>query len=323
MKVAIYLAESFQTLGVTQVFFVPTILSHTLAEIERRTGIQRIVTHGEKAAAYMADGYARATGRIGVCMAQCIGASNLAAGLRDPAMGGSPVLAITGGPYGSSRERHTYQEIDDALTFQPVTKASMYLDDVQRLPAVLRQLLREATTGSPGPVHLSVRGHFGECEQEDVRDPAPVEPPFGGVPPLRPSADEASVRRVLEALARAERPVIVAGGGVRISGAAAELRALAETLSIPVATSLNAKDVLAADHPLNIGVPGLYSRKSANAALLEADLVFFIGSRTGSQVTFRWQVPPPGTAVAQLDNNPSEIGRHYPCVAAMVADAPA
>src|SRR5215218_750275 len=94
-----YLAESLEAYGVTHVFFVPAILSHTLAELDRRTSIQRVLTHGEKSAVYMADGYARVTGRPGVCFAQCVGAANLAAGLRDPYLACSPMVVFTGGPY--------------------------------------------------------------------------------------------------------------------------------------------------------------------------------------------------------------------------------
>jgi acetolactate synthase-1/2/3 large subunit len=108
---------------------------------------------------------------------------------------------------------------------------------------------------------------------------------------------------------------------VRASGAAAELRALAERLNTPVATSLNAKDVLPGDHPLNVGVPGLYSRASANHVLLEADLVFFVGSKTGNQVTLKWQVPPLSTKVIHLDIDPAEIGRHYPDTLGVLGDA--
>ena len=122
-------------------------------------------------------------------------------------------------------------------------------------------------------------------------------------------------------LAQAERPVIVAGGGVIWSGAEAELVKLAELLQIPVATSLNAKAALPDDHPLNVGVPGTYSRWCANRVIAEADLVFFVGSHTGGQVTTNWQVPKPGIAAIQLDIDPEELGRNYPLQAALLGDA--
>jgi acetolactate synthase-1/2/3 large subunit len=145
-------AEIVKGYGVTHVFFVPAIMLQALAEMEDMN-IRRIMTHGEKAAAYMADGYARASGKPGVCMAQQIGASNLAAGLRDAFMGCSPVIAVTGGPDTGSRYRYAYQEVEDFCQFDPVTKFNACVDDVTRLPDLLRQAFRAATSGAPRPVH--------------------------------------------------------------------------------------------------------------------------------------------------------------------------
>ena len=129
------------------------------------------------------------------------------------------------------------------------------------------------------------------------------------------------MREAAQLLGAASRPIIVAGGGARTSGAGPELRALAERLAIPVATSLNAKELLPGDHPLSVGVVGTYARQSANRAVLAADLVFFVGSHTGSQVTAKWRVPRPGTTVIQLDINPAELGRHYPNRVSLWGDA--
>lgn len=321
MTGARFLAESLEAYGVTHVFFVPAILSHTLAELDRRTGVQRILTHGEKSAVYMADGYARATGRPGVCFAQCVGAANLAAGLRDPYLACTPLVMLTGGPYRNSRHRHVYQEIDDFALFKPVTRYSARVDEVERLPDVLRQAFRSATSGTPGPTHIEVEGHLGELEQREADLEVLAESRFACVPPFRPAPDPADVRAALHLLEAAERPVIVAGGGARASGAGPQVVDLAERLAIPVATSLNAKELIRGNHPLNVGVPGTYCRHSANRVVREADLVFFIGSHTGSQVTFNWQVPPPGTRVIQLDINPEELGRHYPNAASLLGDA--
>jgi acetolactate synthase I/II/III large subunit len=316
-----YLARALDAHGVTAVFFVPTILSKTLYEMEVRTGIRRILTHGEKAAVYMADGYARASGRPGVCMAQTVGAANLAAGLRDPFLGCAPVLAFTGGPYNWSRGRNYYQETEDFPLFKPVTKFSAQVTDAGRLPDLLDYALATAVTGKPGPVHLEVDGHSGEgVENTETGAAVPPAQPVT-VPGLRSRPTAESVAAAATLLRAAGRPVIVAGGGVRASGAQAQLRALAERLNAPVATSLNAKDVLPGDHPLNVGVPGLYSRASANHVLLEADLVLYVGSKTANQVTMNWQVPPLSTRVIQLDIDPAEIGRHYPDTLGVLADA--
>ncbi|MFN0002308.1 MAG: thiamine pyrophosphate-binding protein [Pseudohongiellaceae bacterium] len=321
MTGAQFLADSLDAYGVTHVFFVPAILSHTLAEIDKRTQIKRIVTHGEIAAVYMADGYARASGRVGVAFAQCVGAANLAAGLRDPYLACSPLVVLAGGPYSQSSGRHVYQEIEDFPLFKSVTKYSARVETVTRLPDILRQAFRAATTNSPGPAHIELAGHLGEVEQETAELEVIAEPMFGNVPPFRPAPDMSSTRKVAQVLGSSIRPIIVVGGGARTSRAGAELRALAERLNIPVATSLNAKSLLPGDHPLNVGVVGTYARQSANRAVLAADLVFFIGSHTGSQVTSRWQVPRQGTKVIQLDINAEELGRHYPNSTSLLGDA--
>ena len=311
-----FLAES----GVTHVFFLPAIMLKGLAEMED-LGIRRVMVHGEKAAAYMADGYARASGRPGVCLAQYIGASNLAAGLRDARLANSPVIAITGGPTPSSRYRHAYQEIEDFSQFDAVTKFNARVDDPRRLPDLLRQAFREVTSGCPGPAHLQIAGPHGQVAEGMTDFDTILEKRFAKVPAFRPEPEAQAVSEAAKLLVSASRPVIVAGGGVVSSAAQTELVALAERLDIPVATSMNAKSVIADDHPLSVGVVGTYSRASANKAVAGADLVLFVGSHTGGQVTHNWQVPPRGTRVIQIDIDPVELGRNYPNTVSIAGDA--
>src|SRR6266571_2996524 len=146
------LADMLQGYGVSHVFMVPAVLRRTFAEMERRTRIKRIHTHGEKSAAYMADGYARASGRPGICMAQVIGALNLAAGLRDAHLAHSPVIAFTGGRDPITKFRKVYQEVDA----------------VERFPDMVRQAFRVAVSGTPGPVHLQFRGNEGQIDAEEA-----------------------------------------------------------------------------------------------------------------------------------------------------------
>jgi acetolactate synthase-1/2/3 large subunit len=315
------LADMLKGYGVTHVFMVPAVLRRTFAEMERRTSIKRIHCHGEKSAAYMADGYARASGKPGVCMAQVIGALNLAAGLRDAYLAHSPVIAFTGGRDPSSKFRKVYQEVDDVPAFEPVTKFNATVDDVARFPDMVRQAFRVATTGTPGPVHLQFRGNEGQVDLDEAELEPLVEEQFARVPPFRPAPDDASVRAAIDALQKAERPVIVAGGGVRASGAAAELVALAEALQIPVAASLNGKDSIPGTHPLSVGVCGTYSRESANRVVNRADLVCFVGTETGGMTTHFWAVPKIGTPAIQIDIDPEALGRNYPCVAIVNGDA--
>ncbi len=315
------LADMLQGYGVSHVFMVPAVLRRTFAEMERRTQIQRIHCHGEKAAAYMADGYARASGKPGVCMAQVVGALNLAAGLRDAWLAHSPVIAFTGGRDAKTKFRKAYQEVDDVPSFEPVTKWNATVDAVERIPDMVRQAFRAAVSGAPGPVHLQFRGNEGQIDQEEFDVEPFWETQFSRVPPFRPEPDAASVRAVLALLQQAQKPIFVAGGGVRASGAARELVALAEKLQIPVATSLNAKDAIAGAHPLSVGVVGSYSRESANRAVAAADLVCFIGTEAGGMTTHFWAVPPAGVAAIQIDIDPETLGRNYPLKAAINADA--
>jgi acetolactate synthase-1/2/3 large subunit len=313
-------AEMMQGYDVSHIFFVPAFMLKAFAEMEDRP-IRRVMVHGEKAAAYMADGYARASGKPGVCMAQMIGASNLAAGLRDGFMAGAPLIAITGGPTPQSRNRHAYQEVDDITQFDAVTKFNAQIDHVTRMPDLVRQAFRVATSGAPGPVHLRVQSHLGQITEQQADLEPLVETMYARAPAFRPEPEMQRVKDALAVLAKAQRPMIVAGGGVMRSDAAREMVALAEKLSIPVATSLNAKAAIVDGHPLAVGVAGSYSRDCANRALIEADLVFFIGSHTGGQVTNNWMFPPLGTKVIQLDIDPQELGRNYPNTVSILGDA--
>jgi acetolactate synthase I/II/III large subunit len=317
------LADMLDGYGVTHVFMVPAVLRRTLVEMERRTAIKRIHTHGEKAAAYMADGYARACGKPGICMAQVIGALNLAAGLRDAYLAHSPVIAMTGGREPKTKFRKVYQEVDDVPAFEPVTKFNATIDDVARFPDMVRQAFRAAVSGCPGPVHLQFRGNEGQIDAEEAEMEPRVEAAFARVPPFRPQPDAAAVTAALALLAKAERPVIVAGGGVRASGAGPDVVALAEALQIPVATSLNGKDAIPGTHPLSVGVVGTYSRESANRVVNRADIVCFIGTETGGMTTHFWAVPKIGTPAIQIDIDPQALGRNYPLEAAVFGDAKA
>ena len=317
-----YFAETMRVGGVTHVFFVPVVLTPALVEMERG-GIVPVTTHSEKAAAYMADGYARVARRPGICLSQTIGAANLAAGLRDAYLASSPVIAVTGGKSPTGKYRHVYQEIDDFSVFEPLTKYNVQVDSPSRLPDLLRQALRSATTGRLQPVHLECAGNLGQAIEGET-DVVPVfEKRFFEVPPFRPQADPADVKNAAERLAGAKRPTIIIGGGVKWSAAEAEVLELAGKLSIPVATSLNGKDAICEDDPLSIGVVGVYSRTCANRIVAESDLVFYIGSLTGSMVTNNWQIPRPGTAVIQLDIDADNLGRNFPNVASLCGDAKA
>ena len=146
--------------------------AHLRRDGAAHTGIARIHTHGEKSAAYMADGYARASGKPGICMAQVIGALNLAAGLRDAWLAHSPVIAMTGGRDAKTKFRKVYQEVDDVPAFEPVTKFNATVDDVARFPDMVRQAFRAATTGTPGPGASAIPRQRGPGRRRRSRDGA-------------------------------------------------------------------------------------------------------------------------------------------------------
>lgn len=320
MSGAQFLAETLHGYGVSHFFFMPVIVPDAMPHLER-LGITRVMTHSEKPAVYMADAYARVSRSAGFCGAQSVGAANLAAGLQDAYLACSPVVALTGRLPQDQQDRHAYQEVDHGNPFSAVTKYSTRVNTVDQFPMALRQAIRESTTGTPGPAHLDLSGIAGgDVTAKEADLEVVIEGQFSNVPPFRPEPDAGSVNAALGEIASAARPVIVAGGGVTASDAGKELIALAERLNVPVATALNAKAMFPFDHPLAVGVPGAYSRECANRVLAEADLVFFVGSHTGGQVTNDWKLPRPGTRIIQLDINAAELGRSFPIAVGLQAD---
>ena len=314
------LADMLKGYGVTHVFHVPAVLRKTFAVMESRTDIKRLHVHGEKAAAYMADGYARACGRPGIAMAQVIGALNLAAGLRDAALAHSPVIAMTGGREPKSKFRKVYQEIDDVPAFEPVTKFNATVDDVARFPDMVRQAFRVATSGTPGPVHLQFRGNEGQIDAEEAEMEPLCEPQFARVPAFRPRPDEASVRAALAHLQEALRPVIVAGGGVRASGAAANWSRLRRRCNS--GRNLAQRQGCHSRQPSAVRRGGrhLFARERQSRGQCRRPRCF-IGSESGGMTTHFWAVPKIGTPAIQIDINPEAIGRNYPLVAGVNGDA--
>jgi acetolactate synthase-1/2/3 large subunit len=321
MSGAEYIAGFLKAHGVTHVFYIEAILRRTLVEMEK-LGIERILAHSEKAAAYMADGYARTALRPGVCMAQSVGAANLAAGLQDAFLGHTPVIAFTGSKPPLFQHRNAYQEINHNAMFDPLTKYNVKVDVIDQLPVLLPQAFREATTGTPGPVHVDFLGYEGNLTDEAQGDFGQLqETAYTRYPAHRPVAAEADLERAAQALKAAGRPVLVVGRGAIVSGAVSQINRLVDLLSIPVATSVDGKAVMLDSHPLFAGPCGTYCRPCANEILSHADLVFFIGTATGDQVTQNWTMPPRGSKVIQLDINPTEIGRNYPDVIGLMGDA--
>lgn len=312
-----YISEFFRRTGASHIFLVPTNLYHSLAQLEG-SGIARVLCHSEKAAAYMADGYAKASGRPGIVVVQGgPGGANVLSGLAEPWQACSPVVVFTRGQPFDRTYTDSYQEV--RADFSPVTKYNAQVNTIERLPDVFRQAFREATAGVPKPVHVEVQPSL-EAAEADLPEPF-IEERFTRYPAFRPAPEPEAVQEAARALLEAERPVIVAGGGAIVSGAWDEVTQLAEMLSIPVATSLSGKGIISETHPLALGVCGAYSRGCATRAVNMADLVIFIGAHGGGQVTNNFTAPRRGTPVIQIDINPAQLGKNYPLRVGLVGDA--
>jgi len=320
MKGSRLVAHLLKAHGVTHVFFMDAVLRRALAEMED-FGIARILGHSEKAVAYMADGYARVSGRPGVCFAQSVGAANLAAGMQDPYLGHSPVIAMTGRHVAPFQYRNAYQEVDHGPLYAPVTKFHGRIDAQEQIPLLFRAAFREATTGTPRPVHLDVAGFTGDAltATEGTFD-LTVDDAHTRFPAFRPAPDPAAIERAIVAIKASKRPVIVADRGVIVSGASAALARFAERIQSPVVVTLDAKHAMLEDHKLARGAVGLYGRGCANHVVAEADLVIYAGSNTSDHTTANWTMPKQGTAIIQIDIDPLEIGRNYPGVIGILSD---
>lgn len=320
MNGAEWLARALAGTGMTHVFFVESTMRRTLLALTD-LGVKPILAHSEKAAAYMADGYARVAMRPGICMAQSVGAANLAAGLQDSYLGHSPVIAFTGRKEPSFQHRNAYQEIAHAPLFAAVTKFSAPVDSTGELPRLLRNAWRSALADPVRPTHLDFCGLQAdviELGQTDAATQIEAEP--RPIPVHRPVGADIDIERIIKLLSGARRVAIVAGDGAAASGAGPEILGLAEALAAPIATTLGARGIVPTTHRLSVGVAGSYSAPPANRIVHGADMVLFIGCDTGDQVTLNWTIPAIGTPVVQIDADPLEIGRSYPNTTGVVGD---
>jgi len=315
-----WLARAFAGTGMTHVFFVESTMRRTLLALSD-LGVKPILGHSEKAAAYMADGYARVAMRPGICMAQSVGAANLASGLQDAYLGHSPVIALTGRKEPSFQHRNSYQEIAHAPLFSAVTKFSTPVDTTAELPRLLRHAWRSALADPVRPTHLDLNGLQGDViELGQTSAPLELETEARRIPVHRPVADDRDIEAAAKILSSTRRLAIVAGDGAAASGAGPQILALAEALAAPVATTLGARGIIPTRHRLSVGVAGSYSAPPANRIVHGADLVLFIGCDTGDQVTLNWTIPPIETRIVQIDADPMELGRSYPNTTGLVGD---
>jgi acetolactate synthase-1/2/3 large subunit len=315
------LAETVKRHGVELIFgqSIPSAFILALPAV----GIRQIGYRTENAGGIMADGYARISGRVGVVCAQNGPAATLLVPPFAEALKASiPLVGIVQDVPRSFVDRHAFQEIDHIALFQGCTKWARRVDRADRIEDYVDMAFTAATSGRPGPVALMV-------PMDLLREPAASRSHrtanLGSYPLDRPTADPAQITRAIAMLRAAERPIIVAGGGVHLSGAAAELVAFAEAAGIPVATSNMGKGVIAEDHPLALGVFTSNLQRGNRAGeladfLTGADAVFLIGTRTNQNGTDSWKTYPTRARFIHLDIDPQEIGRNYEALR-LVGDA--
>ena len=284
-------------------------------------GMEHILTRDERHAGYMADAYARVTGKPGVCEGPSGGgATYMLPALIEAGDSSVPILAITTDVATTSVGRFPLTELDQEALFKPVTKWNSLIRSPDVLPRMLRKAFREMTTGRPGSVHLGLP--FDVQKAQVNADDIWADERFSNYPALPQSPNLNNVLEVLAALKTAKTPVIVCGGGVILAGGTAALAVFTEKLDIPVCTTVSGQGSLAETHPNCAGVVGSNGGQPAIRGLVdEADLIFYIGCRAGSVTTERWRSPKAGTTVVHMDNDPAVIGACYQTKAAMVCDA--
>jgi len=279
--------------------------------------IRHILTRHEQAAAHAADGYARATGRPGVCLATSgPGATNLVTGIATAFMDSSPLVAFTGQVPTAFIGRDSFQEADITGITLPITKHNFLVKDVRELARTVKEAFYIATTGRPGPVLVDIPRDVSGSRTE-YTNPGPVDLP-GFKPVLDP--DPEKVLAAAKLIASAQRPVIYAGGGVISSGASEELRQLAELIMAPVTTTLMGIGGFPGDHPLSLGMLGMHGTRYANYAVCGCDLLIAVGARFDDRVTGKVETFAPEAKIIHIDVDPAEMGKNVRVNVPVVGD---
>ncbi|MCY3880204.1 MAG: thiamine pyrophosphate-binding protein [Rhodobacteraceae bacterium] len=283
--------------------------------------IQHILTRDERCAAYMADGYARVTGRVGVCEGPSGGgATYILPGLVEANESSVPILAITSDVGTGSKGHYPLTELDQEGLMRPLTKFSTVVQHATSIPGMVRCAFRKMTTGRPGSAHLGmpIDVQRGQTDPGDIW----ADPAHATFPAYPSGPDPDALEAALDAIFSASFPLVICGGGILSSGAVSAFRKFVETLDIAVATTISGQGSIAETHPNCLGVVGSNGGVPATRELVQAaDLVVFIGCRAGSVTTELWRTPAKGTRIVHLDSDPEVIGASYPTEVAVVSDA--
>jgi acetolactate synthase-1/2/3 large subunit len=286
-----------------------------------RGELEHVLVKDERDGAFMADAYARVARIPAVCDGTLgPGATNLVTGLAESFGAGIPVIALAGESNSMIAGRHATQESDQLAMLRPTVKEAIRVERIERVPELVRRAYTIATGGRPGPVLLNVREDVTHGRHAFAAGDLSADPATLSMPGRRFRPDPGDVEAAAALLARARRPVILAGGGIHLSEAYARLAALARRLSLPVATTISGKGAIGEDDPLALGVFGRYSR-TANDAIAAADVLLVVGCKLGEIATSRWSLLPAGAQVIQLDVDPEELGRNARLAVGLVGDA--
>jgi acetolactate synthase I/II/III large subunit len=315
------LAKMVRAYGAEYVFTLTGAPQNPLIDLQNHEGVRVVLGRSERSAFAMADAYARVTGKPTFGIVQFgPGATYLPASIIDAFWASSPLIAISGTTTTNTRYRYEYQELEQTSMFPAITNWAGDLPQPERIADVLRTAVRAAVSGVPGPVYLGIPADwFGKrlATAPDIY----AEAAFLKTPALRVAPLAQDVERAIALLASAEKPVLIAGGGVILSEAWAELTALAEALNIPVVTTMAGKGSIADSHPLSVGACGRYSRKVANDTLAAADFCLAVGTKLSSMGTDVFKYPRKGTRIVHIDLDPNSLGRTYREELSIVADS--
>ncbi len=296
--------------GVRVVFGYPggAILPTYDAFYQYRDRIHHVLVRHEQGASHMADGFARATGQVGVCIATSgPGATNLVTGLATAMMDSVPVVAITGQVPRAAIGTDAFQETDVTGVTLPVTKHNYLVGSIEELAYTIREAFHIARSGRPGPVLIDIPKDIQTASTEFVYPEGEIRLP-GYVLPKQ--ASDVDIKAALKLIAEAKRPVILAGHGLIMSGATQEVRELAERAGIPVALTLLGKGAMPEKHPLTIGMMGMHGAAATNYAIQESDLLIALGMRFDDRVTGNLKTYAPNAKKIHVDIDPSEINKN-------------
>ncbi|MFS8037922.1 thiamine pyrophosphate-binding protein [Xanthobacter sp. AM11] len=287
----------------------------------RRLGLRHFLVNDERAGIFAADAYAKVSGRVGLADATLgPGATNLVTGLMEALNAGTPMVILAGDTHRAHSWKNMTQECRQVDLLRPVCKELLRVEMVNRIPELVKRAFTVATSGRPGPVVIDVPEDISHAVYPFPASEFEVDPIFQCVPALRTRPDGASIARAADLIAGAKSPIILAGGGVHISGAADTLTAFARGLNIPVAHTLSGKGAIPCADPLNAGLFGRYDR-IANPLIEGSDLLVVVGCKLGEIATKRYTIPSPGKTLIHLDCVAEEFDRTVPAAVKLWGDA--